>query len=39
MNDLPDEFLRSNELLSHHNSRLLIVDVQEKLLPHLPVAD
>lgn len=39
MNDLPDEFLRSNELLSHHNSRLLIVDVQERLLPHLPVVD
>ena len=31
--------LRSIELMSHPNSRLLIVDVQEKLLPHIPVAD
>lgn len=39
MNDTPTEFLRSNELLSRHDSRLLIVDVQEKLLPHIPVVE
>jgi len=33
------EILRSPELLSSENSRLLIVDVQEKLLPSIPVAE
>jgi nicotinamidase-related amidase len=33
------EILRSPELLSSENSRLLIVDVQEKLLPLIPVAE
>ena len=33
------EFIRSNELLSRTDSRLLIVDVQEKLLPLIPVSD
>ena len=33
------EILRSPELLSAENSRLLIVDVQEKLLPLIPVAE
>jgi nicotinamidase-related amidase len=33
------EHLRSPEILSSENSRLLIVDVQEKLLPLIPVAD
>jgi nicotinamidase-related amidase len=37
-NDKP-EFVRSGEMLSRSNSRLLIVDVQEKLLPHIPVAE
>ncbi len=32
-------FPRSPELLSRLQSRLLIVDVQEKLMPHIPVAD
>ena len=31
--------LRSPELLSSENSRLFIVDVQEKLLPLIPVAE
>ncbi|HUE13399.1 MAG TPA: hypothetical protein VMR25_04480, partial [Planctomycetaceae bacterium] len=33
------EALRSPELLSSANSRLLIVDVQEKLLPLIPVGE
>lgn len=33
------EHLRSPELLTSENSRLLIVDVQEKLLPLIPVAE
>jgi nicotinamidase-related amidase len=33
------EHLRSPELLAAENSRLLIVDVQEKLLPLIPVAE
>src|SRR5580704_17519730 len=33
------EHLRSPEILSSENSRLLIVDVQEKLLPLIPVAE
>jgi nicotinamidase-related amidase len=33
------EFIRSNELLSRSDSRLLIIDMQEKLLPLIPVAD
>ena len=33
------EPIRSPELLSAENSRLLIVDVQEKLLPSIPVAE
>ena len=33
------DFVRSGEMLSRANSRLLIVDVQEKLLPHIPVAE
>lgn len=32
-------YVRSDELLSRHDSRLLIVDVQEKLLPFIPVRD
>jgi nicotinamidase-related amidase len=31
------EFIRSNEMLSRNSSKLLIVDVQEKLLPFIPV--
>ena len=33
------DFVRSGEMLSRANSRLLVVDVQEKLLPHIPVAE
>lgn len=33
------EYLRSNELVSRDDSRLLIVDMQEKLLPHIPVRE
>ncbi len=33
------EHMRSPEILCAENSRLLIVDVQEKLLPLIPVAD
>jgi nicotinamidase-related amidase len=33
------EHLRSPELLASETSRLLIVDVQEKLLPQIPVAE
>jgi len=29
------QYLRSNELLSRGNSQLVVVDVQEKLIPHL----
>lgn len=39
MTERSDDFLRSNELLSRSDSRLLIVDVQEKLLPLIPVAE
>lgn len=35
----PVPYLRSPELLSRRNARLLIVDVQEKLMPAIPVAD
>jgi nicotinamidase-related amidase len=38
MSDKPSEYVRSNELLSRSDSRLLIVDVQEKLMPAIPVA-
>ena len=37
MNDPP--YLRSPELLSRGSSRLLIVDVQQKLVPLIPVGD
>ena len=39
---MPDEsvpYLRSPELLSRERARFLIVDVQEKLIPSIPVAD
>lgn len=39
MSEPTEAFLRSNELLSRESSRLLIVDVQEKLMPLIPVAD
>ncbi len=39
MNDPSAEFLRSNELLSRRDSKLLIVDVQVKLLPLIPVTE
>ena len=39
MTEDSSEFTRSNELLSRSDSRLLIIDVQEKLLPLIPVAD
>ena len=39
MTENSSEFIRSNELLSRTDSRLLIVDVQEKLLPLISVAD
>ncbi|QDU42392.1 Isochorismatase family protein [Symmachiella dynata] len=39
MNSPQDPYLRSNELLSHAQCRLLVVDVQEKLIPAIPVAD
>lgn len=32
-------YLRSNELLSHAQTRLLVIDVQEKLIPAIPVAE
>lgn len=35
----PTPFLRSGEMLSRESSRLLIVDVQEKLLPLIPTAE
>jgi len=34
-----NDYLRSPELLSARQSRLLIVDVQEKFVPHIPVAE
>ena len=39
MSERPSEYVRSNELLSRSESRLLIVDVQEKLMPAISVAD
>ena len=39
MNFDPVPYLRSPELLSRARTRLLIVDVQEKLIPAIPVAD
>lgn len=39
MSDAANEFVRSSELLSRTDSKLLIVDVQEKLLPSIAVAD
>ena len=39
MTDGTPEFVRSGEMLSRGRSRLLIVDVQDKLLPHIPVAE
>lgn len=39
MSDEPIPYLRSPELISRANCRLLIVDVQEKLIPLIPVAD
>ena len=39
MTDGNPEFVRSGEMLSRGRSRLLIVDVQDKLLPHIPVAE
>ncbi len=39
MSDAANEFLRSSELLSQTDSKLLIVDVQEKLLSSIPVVD
>lgn len=36
---LASDASRSHELLSRQNSRLLIVDVQEKLVPLIPVAE
>ena len=35
MNDSPGAYIRSPELLSRDDARLLIVDVQEKLIPHI----
>ena len=39
MTDGNTEFVRSGEMLSRGRSRLLIIDVQDKLLPHIPVAE
>ena len=39
MTDSSYEALRSREFLTPVTSRLLIVDVQEKLTPHIPVAE
>lgn len=39
MEDNNPIYLRSGEMLSREDSRLLVVDVQEKLLPHIPVAE
>lgn len=38
-NDAASSYVRNPELLSSGSSRLLIVDVQEKLLPLIPVGD
>jgi len=37
MTENKNEYIRSSELLNCENSRLLIVDMQEKLLPAIPV--
>jgi nicotinamidase-related amidase len=39
MENSPASYLRSGELLSRDSSRLVIVDVQEKLMPLIPLAD
>jgi nicotinamidase-related amidase len=39
MSNENSEFVRSGEMLTRGRSRLLIVDVQDKLLPHIPVAE
>jgi nicotinamidase-related amidase len=39
MSEPSPQYLRSGELLSRGNSRLLIIDVQEKLLPLIPVEE
>jgi nicotinamidase-related amidase len=39
MSNDPIPYLRSPELLSRERAKLLIVDVQEKLIPAIPVAD
>ena len=39
MSDAPAPYFRSRELLSRDDSKLLIVDVQEKFMPTIPVAD
>lgn len=39
MTDIPYESRRSPELLTRETSRLLIVDVQQKLVPHISVAE
>ena len=39
MPDQSREYVRSHELLSRNDSRLLVVDVQEKLTPLIPGAD
>lgn len=39
MSDLPPAYLRSRELLSRDDSRLLIVDVQERLMALIPDSD
>lgn len=39
MTETPYQSRRSPELLSRETSRLLIVDVQQKLIPHIPVAE
>lgn len=39
MNNAPSNYLRSNELLSSAQCKLLVVDVQEKLVPAIPVAE
>ena len=38
MQNEPTEYLRSEELLSRRDSQLIVVDVQEKLTPFIPVA-
>jgi nicotinamidase-related amidase len=39
MSDAPTPYFRSRDLLSRGDSKLLIVDVQEKFMPTIPVAD